>query len=155
MKISNRVLLAFIVVIAVAVTVMAFTSRMYISSIFDHYVEGYRSVIREQWEYVFKAYYLYTGGWEGVENILVIWPKGRAFFTPQDMGRVTFHGVLPGEGLLLADEEGRVVLDSLNERTGEALPPRILEQGTPLILDGEQVVTLIMQHRAARTVMTL
>lgn len=149
-------MMAFVVVIGVAVVVMAFTSRLYINNIFDRYVEGYRSVLMEHWEHAFRSYYVYNrGSWEGVEDVLLLRPKGRKMFGPRGPDGMGYFGILPGERLLLADKEGRIVLDSLNERTGETIPHKTLERSTPIIHDGEQVGTLILQPLAARTVMTL
>ncbi len=142
-------------VIGVAVVVMAFTSRLYIGNIFDCYVEGYRSVLMEHWEQAFRSYYAYNrGSWEGVEDVLMHRPRGR-MFGPRGMDGGGYLGIIPGERLVLTDKQGRIVLDSLNERTGETLSLRILEQGTPIMYGGEQVGTLILQPQTAMTVMTM
>ncbi len=154
MRIRNRFFGAFILVIAVAVAVMAFTSRMYISNMFDRYVESYRSVVLEQWDYLFTSYYLRQGSWEGVESILSQRPRGKGF-PLQGQVRGGIRGILPGEWLLLADEKGQVVLDSHDERTGETLPPELLEQGTPLYVQEEKIGTIILQPQASRAVLTL
>jgi len=75
-SIRNKILTAFIIVIAVAVLAMAFTSRYYIDSVFTRYTSGYRTVITEQWEAFFRSYYLRQGSWEGVEQLLTPAPGG-------------------------------------------------------------------------------
>jgi two-component system OmpR family sensor kinase/two-component system sensor histidine kinase BaeS len=154
MKINNRMLLAFVLVIGVAVTVMALTSRFYVGNIFDRYAAGYRSVLTERWEQLFRAYYAYNGGsWEGVEELLVPRPRAiRMFGRHGAMGHV---GIIPGERLFLADADGRVILDSLAEKTGETLSLKLLQQGAPIIHNGKLAGTLVLQPRAAVTAMTL
>ncbi len=156
MKINSRITAAFVVVIAVAVVVMAYTSRFYINNVFDRYAKGYRSVLMEHWENMFASYYRYNGNsWTGVEAMLTHRPRGRRMFMPHRQEGPGFLGIMPGERLLLADAEGRVVLDSLQEKNGQILAPRILEQGTPVMHGGEQVGTLFLQPQTAMTVLTL
>ncbi len=142
-------------VITVAVIVMAFTSHIYIRNIFDRYTEGYRNALTDQWEYLFQAYYLRYGSWEGVENALFLHARGR--ITPPPMGHVreNFRGILPGDRLLLADKKGEIILDSQDELVGEKLSPGQLARGTPLIVGGEKVGTLLLQPRTVRAVQTL
>ncbi len=155
MRIRSKLLVAFILVIAVAVTVMAMSSRMYISSIFDRYVGGYREVVTEQWEYVFSSYYLAQGSWDGVENTLFGRYRGRGTLTEQGQPRGGIRSILPGERLLLADLNGQVVLDSHLEKTGSNLSPGLLESGTPLYLEDKQIGTIILQPQTSRTLQTL
>lgn len=141
-------------VIAVAVVIMALTSRFYIGLIFDRYAEGYRGVLSEQWETLLTSYYLQQGSWEGVEYVFVQrGRRGMAQFPGRETGGI--RGIPPGEGLILTDEKGMVVLDLQNERTGEILPQNFLEKGTPLYLDGQVIGRLIILPETARAVLTL
>ena len=158
MSLRNKILGSFIIVIAVAVLAMAFTSRFYIDNVFERYATGYRTVLTEQWEYVFLSYYLYQGSWEGVEEVLTHRPRGRGpmqSIPPPGQARGGTRGILPGDGLLLADAQGRVVLDSSGERTSETLTPAFLQKGVPLIIENERVGTLIMGPQVLQAVQTL
>jgi len=154
-RIRSRILSAFIVVIAVAVSVMAFTSHLYINSIFDRYAKGYRSALAEQWEFLFGTYYLHQGSWEGLENNLFPPSRLKIVATPvgYELGRI--RSILQGESLLLTDEKGQVILDSQHEKMGEKLPGSLLARGTPLVIEGERVGTLILQPHTSRAVLTL
>jgi len=157
-SIRNKILTAFIIVIAVAVLTMAFTSRYYIGSVFTRYTSGYRTVITEQWEAFFHAYYARQGSWEGVEQLLIPRSRGRGMVPanqPAGQVRSGTHGLLPGDGLLLADADGRVVLDSSDKMTGQTLSPSLLERGTPLLLNDQRIGTLIMEPQAVQAVQTL
>ncbi|MDO9535666.1 MAG: ATP-binding protein [Bacillota bacterium] len=153
MKLRNRILGSFILIIAVAVVVMAFTSRIYINNIFDRYAESYRSVVAEQWEYLLKSYYQRQGSWAGVENIL----NSRRRNSPALRGHMggNIRGMLPGEELVLTDEKGMVLFDSQDEIWGEVLPQHYLDRGIPLVIDGNRIGTLIMQPEASRAVLTM
>ncbi len=155
MRIRSKLLVAFILVVAVAVTVMAMSSRMYINSIFDRYVGGYREVVTEQWEYVFSSYYLTQGSWDGVENTFFGRYRGRGTLTEQGQSRGGIRSILPGERLLLADLNGQVVLDSHLEKTGSSLSPGSLASGTPLYLEDKQIGTIVLQPQTSRTLQTL
>jgi len=155
MRINKRIMVAFVIVIAVAVVVMAFTSRLYISGIFDRYMEDYRHMLLEHWEYALESYYLQRGSWEEVDEIFLQRAKGRKAAGPLRQERTNYLGVAPGEELLLTDAEGRVVLDSAQERKGEILPADIREEGRPLFAGEEQVGILIMQPRVNRTLVPL
>ncbi len=156
MKINRKITMAFFIVIVVALVVMALTSRLYIGNVFDRYVAGYRSVLMEQWEQLFESYYVYNrGSWEGVDEVLMHRPRGQRMLMQRGQDGPGFLGIIPGERLLLADAGGLIVLDSLNDKTGETLSTRILEQGTPIMHGGEQVGTLVLQPQTAMTVLTL
>lgn len=142
-------------VITVAVLVMAFTSHLYIRNIFDHYTEGYRSVLTDQWEYLLRSYYLRQGSWEGVENVLFRRARGRAASIPMGHIRENLRGILPGDRLLLADNKGEIILDSQDELVGDKLSRSQLSRGIPLLIEGEKVGTLLLQPRALRAVQTL
>jgi len=155
-KIRSKFFFAFILVIAVAVAVMAFTSRIYISNIFDRYVEGYRNVVLEQWEYLFISYYQDQGGWDGIENFLSKRPaRGRGVTMPQGHMKGGTSGILPGERLLLTDKKGEIVLDSNLERTGDILPTSQMEQGHQLYLHEEEIGTLILHSQESTAALTL
>ena len=143
------------IVIAVAVVVLAFTSRMYINNIFDRYTESYRGVVKEHWEIYFKSYYLSQGSWDGVEDLLTTHPGRRGGSAVSGMERGGYRGVLPGEGLLLADAQGLVVLDTQYERVGETLPGIFLERGNAILINGEKVGTLMLLPSTSRVVLTL
>lgn len=51
---------------------------------------------------------------------------------------------MPRERFVIADSTGRVVLDTLDEKTGSLLSTLELRWGTPIKLDGVQVGTLIL-----------
>ncbi len=158
MSIRSKILTAFIIVIAVAVLVMAFTSRYYIDSVFTRYTSGYRTVITEQWEAFFRSYYQRQGSWEGVEQLLTPRSRGRGMMPatqPAEQVRGGTHGLLPGDSLLLADADGRVVLDSSGEMTGQTLSFSLLDRGTPMLLEDQRIGTLIMEPQAVQAVQTL
>lgn len=157
MKLRNRVLGAFIVVITVAVMVMAFTAHIYIRNIFDRYTAGYRNTLTAQWEYLFGAYYLRYGTWEGIENIFLLLNRGRMLSPHMMMEpmRENFRGILPGDRLILADKTGAVVLDSQQELIGEKLSREELQKGTEIIVAGEKAGTLLLMPRTVRAVQTL
>ncbi len=148
---------AFIIVIAVAVLAMAFTSRLFIGNVFERYSQGYRTVVVEQWEYVFRSYYQRHGSWEGVEQLLTQRTRGRGPMpaTPQGQAKGGTRGVLPGEGLILADPGGRVLLDSDAETAGEALSEDLLDQGVPIVVENETVGILVMHSQEVQAVQTL
>lgn len=158
MSIRSKILTAFIIVIAVAVLAMAFTSRYYIDSVFTRYTSGYRTVITEQWEAFFRSYYQRQGSWEGVEQLLTPRSRGRGMMPatqPAEQVRGGTHGLLPGDSLLLADADGRVVLDSSGEMTGQTLSFSLLDRGTPMLLEDQRIGTLIMEPQAVQAVQTL
>lgn len=151
MKLRNKILGAFIFIIAVAVIVMAFTSRIYINNIFDRYAESYRSVVAEQWEYVLNSYYQRQGSWAGVESFL----NSRGKASPRGHMGSNMRGILPGEELVLTDEKGMVLFDSQDEIWGDILPQNYLDRGTPLVIEGKRIGTLILQPEASRAVLTM
>ncbi len=156
MQIRSRLMAAFIVVIAIAVGMMGFASMNYIDEIFARYAEEYRSTFAEQWGFIFLSYYLNTGSWEGVESVLD--HRGRwGLGSPGTRGQMAggMRGTLPGERLLLADAEGRVVLDSKDELAGESLGSRQLERGYPLEINGRTVGVLLFEPTAPGGIATL
>lgn len=155
MKIRSKLLAAFIAVILLAVSLMAFISHNYIDEMFSSYADEYRSALEEQWEYVFLSYYLRQGSWDGVEQVLMRGRGGMGHSAQREHMPGAMRGTLPGERLLLADAEGEIVLDSKGELAGETLSSRQIERGYPLQLNGNTVGILLSEPAAPGGIATL
>lgn len=92
-----------------------------------------------------EEYYARVGSWDGVATFL------RAYAVP---GAGRGHGAMVGAGgaygapagqrVIVADAQGHVVADSLDQLVGQRLDADDLRQGVPLSVDGQQVGTLIV-----------
>ncbi len=101
------------------------------------------------------TYYIRQGSWDGLENIFFRPSRGKLITTPVGHEGGKIYGILPGESLLLADQKGRIILDSQDKIVGEKLSGSFLDRGTPLIIESERVGTLILQPQTSRAVLTL
>jgi two-component system OmpR family sensor kinase/two-component system sensor histidine kinase BaeS len=89
-------------------------------------------------------YYAGQGSWEGVGNVLAqLGPGAGGLGMGMMMGR---SGM--GSNLAVADTRGRVLASRTGELAGETLPKSVLDQGTPLVVGGQQVGTLLNIHAA-------
>lgn len=102
---------------------------------------------------LFADYYARNGGWEGIDRALGLgpdparnmrwmhdWMMRTHTMSPEMMASL----VIQVYDLLLADEQGRVVLDPGRTHLGERIPVRVLERaGLPIEVNGQTVGWLV------------
>ncbi len=157
-SLSVKLIGAFALVIVVGTAITYLVAERAVTSQFRLYVSRRGQLRAEYWAPFFADYYAQTGGWDGVEALLTDLSSAA---TPPGMmggrGRGTGagHGGPGGQGmgmmelgledhLLLADADGRVVLDSESQLVGQTLPSDELAQGVPVTVEGERVGTLLV-----------
>jgi len=86
-------------------------------------------------------YYAETGNWDGVSSVI---GEKRG----QGRGESGRGG---GPPLLLADAGGQVILDTVGDQVGQRLSADTLAQGEPVIVNGDQVGTLLQGSYSAVT----
>jgi signal transduction histidine kinase len=118
----------------VAVLVNRTTARQ-----FELYVSQGKSLRAERLAPEFAAYYARTGGWDEVAVWMTDLPQG------QQGGRGRGQGSgLSTDRLLLADANRWVVADSQGELVGQRLSDAELSPGAPIVVEGQQVGTLLV-----------
>lgn len=154
---------AFALVILVGAVITYLVASRAATSQFTLYVNQRGQLRAINWAPFFADYYARIGDWSGVETLLSELPT--ATVSPGTMGRGQGGprqgqgetGAAPGMGggrgmmrgvaedrIILVDAAGRVVLDSQGEMEGQMLPPDELDQGAPVLVDGERVGTLLV-----------
>jgi signal transduction histidine kinase len=138
MRLFTKFLLAFVAVVLLAVGIVAvLANRAAQREVTGLMAGGHSDQARLAAE--LAGYYRGHGGWDGVQSVL------RA---PQPMRQMM------GPRLVLADASGRVVADSGTGLIGSSLPASDLAAGQPVLVDGQQVGSLLAysprgQHMAA------
>ena len=138
-----KLLVAFVIVAASAVGVVAVMANRITTRQFEIYVSQGKQARAERLAPEFAAYYARTGSWAGVDE----WWATQAL-EPAG-GRGTGRGLGQGVGassdrLLLADADGRVILDSQGGLLGWQMPDMELAVGMPIEVRGELVGTLVV-----------
>jgi len=147
-----RLLLAFVVVAAVAVGVVAVLVNRTTTRQFEIYVSQGKGLRAERLAPEFAAYYARTGSWEGVAEWMTDLPEGQLGGRGQGRGQGQGQGGgFSADWLLLTDANGRVVADSQNNLVGQSLSDAELAVGVPIEVEGRQVGTLLVA--AERTVL--
>jgi len=149
---------AFALVILVGAAITYVAAARTVARQFTLYASRSRQLRAESWAPLFADYYGQTGDWTGVETLLDVLPSTN---TPMGMmGQRHGRGPMYGQGepggqgmmgmdleddyILLADADGRVVLDSAGELEGQTLPPDSLELGASVKINDEHVGTLLV-----------
>lgn len=153
---------AFTLVILIGAVITYVVAAQTVASQFRLYVSQRGQLRAESWATLFANYYAQTGSWAGVEKLLADLPIAVA--SPGMMGQGQggpgygqgqsgdFSGPPGGHGMgataedhvILADANGRVVLDSEGEIVGQTLPQNELAQGAPVTVEGKRVGTLLV-----------
>ena len=138
-----KLLLAFVIVAASAVGVAAVMANRITTRQFEIYVSQGKQERAERLAPEFAAYYGRTGSWDGVDE----WWSTAA--QEPSGGKGLGRGLGQGAGastdrLLLADLNGRVILDSLGGLLGQQMPEIELAAGVPIDVGGDQVGTLVV-----------
>jgi signal transduction histidine kinase len=124
-------MLAFVLVVLVAVGTVALIARQTATSEFQRLREGESQSNSSDLAGRLAAYYAANGSWDGVSLM---------FGVGRGQGR-TGRG---GPPLRLADAEGRVVLNTKDGQIGQPLTTDELAQGEPLVVDGQPVGTILI-----------
>ena len=138
-----KLLLAFVIVAASAVGVAAVMTNRITTRQFEIYVSQGKQARAERLAPEFVAYYARNGSWTGVDE----WWASQAL--EPSGGRGTGRGLGQGTGassdrLLLADADGRVILDSQDGLLGRQMPDMELSVGVPIEFGGAEVGTLVV-----------
>jgi signal transduction histidine kinase len=138
-----KLLLAFVLVAVVAVGLVAVLANRVTTHQFQLYVSQGRQVRAERIAPDFVTYYAQTGSWAGVADFMAELRSPDVGGRGQGRGRGQGTGVLI-ERLVLADADGEVVADTQGELVGQVLSRTELALGAPIVVDGQQVGTLLI-----------
>jgi signal transduction histidine kinase len=138
-----KLLLAFVLVAAVAVGLVAVLANRVTTRQFQLYVSQGRQLRAERIAPDFVAYYAQTGSWAGVADFMAALRSPEIGGRGQGRGRGQGAGVLI-DRLVLADAGGQVVADTQGELVGQVLSGTELAMGAPIVVDGQQVGTLLV-----------
>ena len=138
-----KLLVAFVIVAAIAVGVVAVMANRITTRQFEIYVSQGKEERAQRLAPEFAAYYERTGGWVGVDD----WWATQA--QESSGGRGSGRGQGQGIGgssdrLLLADTSGLVIMDSQGGLVGEKISDAELAAGVPIEVEGELVGTLVV-----------
>jgi two-component system OmpR family sensor kinase/two-component system sensor histidine kinase BaeS len=157
-SLSVKLVGAFALVILVGAAITYVVAARTLSRQFTLFVSRSRQLRAESWAPLFADYYDQAGNWVGVETVLAVLPSTS---TPMGMmGQGHGRGPMYGQGepggqgmmrmgleedhILLADADGRIVLDSGGELEGQTLPADSLGLGAPVTSNDERVGTLLV-----------
>ncbi|MEJ2555416.1 MAG: ATP-binding protein [Anaerolineae bacterium] len=161
-SLSLKLIGAFALVILVGAAITYVVAAQTVDSQFRLYVSQRGQLRAESWATLFANYYAQAGSWNGVERLLADLPititspgmMGQGRGGPRSgQGQASGSAGTPGghgmgsaaeDHVILADADGRVVLDSQGVIIGQTLPPNELAQGAPVIVDGKHVGTLLV-----------
>lgn len=134
-----KLLGGFTLVILVAVGVVAVAANMTITRQFDRYLQRGGEVRARRVASLLAEYYARRGSWRGLERLPVS-PLGLGTVKriPQQLP------LLLRDRVVVADLQGLVVFDSQGQSEGRRLPDRLLGRGTPILVDGQRVGTVLV-----------
>ncbi|MGD8736665.1 MAG: ATP-binding protein [Anaerolineae bacterium] len=138
-----KLLVAFVLVAIVAVGVVAVLANRTTTRSFEIYVSQGKQVRAERLGPEFAAYYLRTGSWDGVDELMASLVEGQTGGRGEGRGRGQGTG-FSADRLLLADPDGRVIADSQSELVGQRLSDMELAVGVPMVVNDQAVGTLLV-----------
>ncbi len=151
-----KLMAAFIGVILLGSAIDAWLVSRATQTQFSRYVSASGQVWAQSLAPNFAAYYVQTGGWNGVETLLQNpwqatisnngmmgnWGMGEMENDHMPMQMNNAWGMM-GFRLLLADADGTVVADTLGKSTGVQLAASDLAVGTPVLSGNTRIGTLL------------
>ena len=158
-NLSVKLIGAFALVILVGAVITYAVAARTVARQFTLFVSRSRQLRAESWAPLFADYYAQTGDWGGVETLLANLPSATSpmGMMGQGRGRGPIHGQgepggqgmmmgmsLEADHILLADADGRVILDSGGDLAGQTLPTDGLALGAPVTSNGERIGTLLV-----------
>ncbi len=147
---------AFLLIIAIGALVTSLITSRATQTAFELYSTRSGEVWANRLAPVLADYYAQSNGWQGVDAILL--SEITTQYAPQGTGNMMGQGRGNGPGsqggngmmtivdqrLILADAQGIVISDTLNDIVGNQLSASELKIGTPVTVDGNLIGTLLV-----------
>jgi len=146
MKIKDRLTVAFAIVVLVATVTIILIANISINLLFEDFVLQYRTARLDQWANLMEAYYQQEGSWDSIEEDLFGSTHPRRGMS----GRLSSE-----ERLIVADSDGRVVLDTHKSMEGEVLSKAFQAGGLQLMQDGAPIGIIFLNPFTSPGVTTL
>lgn len=143
---------ALVAVVAVALIVVTLAASLAATQQFGLYTVRNGRAWAGQIAPVLAAAYAQDGDWRSAQSVLANpWP-GPGVQGHFGMGPMMGPGMMRGQDmwdsmnvhLLLADAQGTIVADTRDALRGQSLPPEALRDGTPVLVGGQRVGTLVV-----------
>jgi len=131
----------FALVILVGVAIVMFATLRTTTNQFDLYISQQGQSWAQSLVPGLADYYTRTGSWKNVQSLLQN-PSGGMMMQGGMLGGDML--TMMGHRLVLADAPGTVVADTANLLIGLRLPDNDLARGTPIVVNGRQVGTLLV-----------
>jgi len=137
---------AFALVIVVGVAIVMFATLRTTTGQFELYISQQGQSWVQSFVPGLADYYARTGSWKNVQSILQNPSSGMMGQGGMMTGGMVGGDMLTmmGHRLVLADASGTVVADTANQLIGLRLPDNDLAHGTPIVVNGRQVGTLLI-----------
>lgn len=142
-----RLMGAFAFVILVGIVVVALIANQTTTNEFQQFMFRGEMVQEQDLAAALARYYGERGSWEGAQELVARGGGGMM----NGSGGIPRGGMMRGAGMngmssrvLVADASGRVVADSNGQLPGGLLDATTLAGGTPIVIDGKTVGTLIV-----------
>jgi signal transduction histidine kinase len=129
-----KLMVAFLLVVLVAVGSVAVIARQTTASEYQRLRQNTGQSSTTGYSGTLAAYYAQYGTWDGVSSVL---GGGRG------------QGGRGGPPLQLAGPDGILIVDTMNNEPGGTLSAAELGAGEPILVDGQQVGTLLIGGRGA------
>ncbi|MEA3309596.1 MAG: ATP-binding protein [Chloroflexota bacterium] len=145
-SLRTRLILSFLVTIVVTVSIVILLANVITRRRFTYMISANGERLARRVAPTFTNYYVKTGSWQGVEEMMLIYyqrwsqnqppPNPELENVPPDLFR--------DDRLLLLDRGGGIVADSASHEAPVKLPAGSLEKGAPIIVAGRRVGTVIV-----------
>jgi len=132
---------AFALVILVGVAIVMFATLRTTTGQFELYISQQGQSWAQSLVPGLAEYYTRTGSWKNVQPVLQNPSDGMTMQGGTMSGDML---TMMGHRLVLADASGTVVADTANQLMGLRLPDHDLAHGTPIVVNGRQVGTLLI-----------
>lgn len=153
MTIRRKLLIAFLSIAVLSSVVTAVLWSFTTRSLFDWYVRSNNEARATQWQRLLAAYYTQQGSWEGVNALIRATQFVRGRGLPR---RLMMPPATAGpERILLADETGRIIADSIGQDVGLFLNEKATPFKLPITVNGKVVGSVAIVTEFQKGLMTL
>ncbi|OEF96533.1 sensor histidine kinase [Desulfuribacillus alkaliarsenatis] len=158
----TKLIAAFLLVTVLIVFV--FSGAIYLSAnmMFHQYLEAKHENLANQWAGFFSFYYKEYKSFDNIQDIfidsMIIGSPEHNRMAMMQRGRGAGMGRMQSiaqEQLIVVDENKRIVYDSGGTELGQIIEEREYRKGAPIIVDQEQIGTVVIRDAVTTTVMTI
>lgn len=138
MNLKTKLIITILIIVILSTAAGMAIAVKSTKSSFNEYISSHAAINQVQWEQYIAAYYRQYQDLQGLQNDL---PAPRMTMGNRGMQR----GFAFTEHVIVIDRDGKIVYDNQSNLLGQKADSKLISEGRPVSVDGEEIGTVIIR----------